>query len=167
MLLFFRCAGVDFALPVDAIERASWLLAVQPLPEASDYVVGVTALGGESVLLVDLALRLGLGGSAHYGVHTPVLWCRGGGRRAGLVVDEIDGVDAAAAGEADLAALLSGGRAPLSGAVRRGGCSWLLLDAERLLAFDLAQAVSELRLDRDALQQWMLAGAVEEEGADD
>lgn len=167
MLLFFRCAGINFALDVTAVERASFLVAVQPLPEASDYVVGVTSLGGATVLLADLALRLGLPDASRYTLHTPVVWCRGAERVAGLVVDEIDGVEAAAVQNADLSALLYGGRAPLRGAVRRSGAVWLLLDPERLLAFDLAQPVSDLRLDMAALQQWLLAGEEQaEEDAD-
>ncbi len=167
MLLLFRCADVDFALDVDSIERASWLVAAQPLPDASDYVVGVTALQGESVLLVDLARRLGLEGAAHYGLHTPLLWCRAGDRRAALVVDEIEGVAAATASGADMSELLRQGRAPLRGAVRHDGRTWLLLDPARLLAFDLAQAVSELSLDREALQRWLLAGEAEQEDGDE
>lgn len=163
VLLFFRCAGVNFALDVSCVERASFLVAVQPLPEASDYVVGVTALGGETVLLADLALRLGLPDAAPYTLHTPVVWCRDAGRAAGLVVDAIEGVDEAAVQDADLS-LLQGGRAPLRGVVRRGGTVWLLLDPERLLAFDLARPVSDLQLDMAALQQWLLAG---EEQADE
>ena len=158
MLLFFRCAGINFALEVTAVERASFLVAVQPLPEASDYVVGVTALGGETVLLADLALRLGLPDAPRYTLHTPVIWCRCAERVAGLVGGGIDGVEAAAVHSADLSALLHGGRAPLRGVVRRSGSVWLLLDPERLLAFDLAQPVSELRLDKAALRQWLLAG---------
>lgn len=167
MLLLFRCAGVDFALDVDSVERASWLVAAQPLPEASDYVVGVTALQGESVLLVDLARRLGLEGAAQYGLHTPLVWCRGGGGRAALAVDEIEGVAAVAVNGADMSELLCQGRAPLLGAVRHDGRTWLLLDPGRLLAFDLAQEASELRLDRDVLQRWLLAGEAAQEDADE
>lgn len=161
-LLFFRSAGIAFALEVAHVERASFLLAAQPVPEASDYVVGVTMLDGVTLLLVDLALRLGLTGSHHYDLHTPVVWCRGGGRVAGLVVDEIDGVDEAAVDSADLSELLRRGRAPLCGVVRRGGEAWLLLDPEPLLAFDLAQPVSDIHLDLAALERWLLADAREE-----
>lgn len=163
-LLLFRSAGVNFALDIACVERASFLFAVQPLPEASDYVVGVTSLAGETALLADLALRLGLGDAPDYTLHTPVVWCRGESGMAGLVVDEITGIESAAVEHPDLSSLLQGGEAPLRGVIRHGGNVWLLLDPMRLLAFDLAQRVSELRLDMAALRQWMLAG---EESADE
>ncbi len=164
-LLLFRCGGADLAVPVAAVERASYLVAVQQVPGASDFLVGISVFEGTTLPVIDLAVRLGLPAADAYTVFTPLLWCRAGERAAAMVVDEIVGVEIAPA--AELTQLLDGAMPPLRGAVRHDGRLWLLLDIERVLGFDLAEAISDLHVDLEQLQQWMLEAGERSNDDDD
>lgn len=152
-LLCLRSAGLRFAIAVERVARASYLVAAQPVPGSPDYLVGLTALDGESVPMVDLAQRLGLETDTAYALSTPMVWCHGVDRVVALVVDEVDGVFAGTDVSGRVDADLQVGRAPLTGVAQCSGESWLVLDCDRLLALDFSQRGSPYTLDSAALQR--------------
>ncbi|WP_114858531.1 chemotaxis protein CheW [Azospirillum brasilense] len=90
----FRLAGADYGLPVAAVQEVLRQPdAVTPLPNAPDFVDGVTTLRGAVLPLVALRrlLRLpeGLGSAGERG---RVVVIAAGGARAGLRVDGMAGI---------------------------------------------------------------------------
>lgn len=159
-LLGVRCGGRVFALDVSAVDRASWLVAVHPLPSAPDWVIGLARLAGEPVPMLDLARCLGLDRvTSRYALDTPVVWVRAGDRAAGLVVDEILDVVDAEGGVLHLRDFFTGGRPLLRGVAMVSAEQWLLLDARRVVEVDLGTDTIDLALDPTALQAWIEAGA--------
>lgn len=154
--LLCHCAGLPFAFAIEHVLRASYLPAVQPLPETPEYLIGITRFAGESVPLVDLAGRLTLsGGATRYTIDTPVVWCQAGARRAGFVVDRIERVSRGRSRPQHLDTHVKGATTPFLAIINAhdSDSDWLLLDPERLLAFDMGQSVSELQIDPVAIRR--------------
>lgn len=59
-LLTFRLAGSPYAIPVERVREIVRLRAITPVPRVPRPVLGVIALRGEIVQVVDLRMRLGL-----------------------------------------------------------------------------------------------------------
>lgn len=58
-VLEFTCQGRHFALPLACVRRAVPSAEPVPLPGASDIVLGVLNVGGETVTVLDFARRAG------------------------------------------------------------------------------------------------------------
>lgn len=161
------CAGTGLALPLDAVEHVSFLVAVQPVPDGPDYLAGLTRFRGEAVAVIDLAGRLGLPPAERYHADTPVLWCRSGKRVTGLIVDEVPGVAEVAANDLQMTDAFTASGPPLAGVVHHEGTMWLLLEVSTVLDFDYAQAVTELEWDEEAIRRWVREDATQGGTADD
>ncbi len=59
-LLTFQLADAPYAIPVERVREIVRLREVTPMPRVPDCVLGVIALRGEIVQVVDLRMRLGL-----------------------------------------------------------------------------------------------------------
>lgn len=150
-LLYLAVAGHRFCLRLGEVERLLPLMRVQPVPEGPDYLLGLMNLRGEAVPLLDLARRLNLPAAARYTLETPVVLVSIGTLRAGLLVDEVQGVRkvprAALRGEA----LFRDGLPPVLSAVTGTEGTTLLLDALRILDIDLSGLSQPLALDDELL----------------
>ena len=85
-LLRFSAGGVRFCVDLEQVGQVLFLPALQAVPGGPPYLVGFMELGRHSLPVIDLARRLGLAGAEYYGVNTPILLCRHGDRRFGLIV---------------------------------------------------------------------------------
>ncbi len=59
-LLAFRLADTSYAIPVERVREIVRLREITPMPRVPDFVMGVVALRGEIVQVVDLRMCLGL-----------------------------------------------------------------------------------------------------------
>lgn len=59
-LLTFELAGSPYAIPVEQVREIVRLREITPMPRVPDSVLGVVALRGEIVQVVDLRMRLNL-----------------------------------------------------------------------------------------------------------
>ncbi len=150
-LLYMVVAGHRFCLRLGDVERLLPLMQVQPVPEGPDYLVGVMNLRGEAVPLLDLARRLNLPAVAHYPLDTPVVLATIGTLRAGLLVDEVQGVRAVPRTALRGDALFRDGLPPVLSAVTHDDSTTLLLDALRILDVDLSGLSQPLALNEELL----------------
>lgn len=81
-------AGHAFCIDIFAVREIRGWAETTPLPQAPDYVLGVTNLRGAVMPVIDLSARLGLGVTEKTGRHVTVVVERGGDL-VGLVVDEV------------------------------------------------------------------------------
>jgi purine-binding chemotaxis protein CheW len=90
--LFVRVdvAGESYALPVDEVLEVADLAGVTPVPGAAAAVLGVRNLRGTVLPVVELATILGL---PRAGAPDRMVVAEDGGRRAGLAVDSVAGVE--------------------------------------------------------------------------
>ncbi len=114
--------GERYAFPVQAVREVARALEVTPVPGAPPAVRGVHSLRGEVLPVLELATLLGLGG----GEADRVVVVEDGGRRAGLVVDELLDVR-------DLPGELQGAEAPLAGSAVFDGDLFGVVDVGALL----------------------------------
>ena len=117
-------AGEAYALPVAEVLEVADLGDVTPLPGSGAAILGIRNLRGQVVPVVDLAVVLGLAGAPAPG---RMVIAEEAGRKAGLAVDEIAGVEELppASEEAE--------SAHLAGAVLAGGDLIGVLDVRAVL----------------------------------
>ena len=73
------------------VERTISLLAVQAMPGGASYVAGIMNYAGNSLVVIDLAIRLGLQ-SSPYTLDTPIVVCVYEQHRIGVIVRDIVGI---------------------------------------------------------------------------
>jgi purine-binding chemotaxis protein CheW len=86
-----RAADEQYALPVEAALEVAELGDVTPVPGARASIIGVRNLRGQVIPVVDLARMLDV---PRDGAPQRVVIAEDGGRKAGLAVDEVIGVEA-------------------------------------------------------------------------
>lgn len=83
-------AGEDYALAVDDVLEVAEVGEISPVPGASPALLGVRNLRGQVLPVIDLAGVLGLGRSTS---PERIVIAEDRGRRAGLAVDSVAGVE--------------------------------------------------------------------------
>jgi purine-binding chemotaxis protein CheW len=141
-VLMCQLRAEGYAVETRWLRALQWVSQITPVPCTPAYVLGIVSVRGEIVPVLDLGSMLGLGPRQaeleHDSGSRPVLLLDLPGIRAGLVVDEVFGVERLALGE--LEPSLSGrdfARGLLGGAT-------VLLDLEQLFAsgrFDVLEEV--------------------------
>jgi len=84
-----------YAVETRHLRAVQWATGVTPVPCTPAFVVGIVSVRGEIVTLLDLATMIGLRGVPLLAADkpVPVLLLGLAGMRAGLVVDEVLGVE--------------------------------------------------------------------------
>ncbi len=138
-VITFPLVGRLFGIEVDYVERVVRIreLRVADVPGVPEYVVGVTAVGGEIVPVVDLGVVLGLGKVDH-GQDPCLLVVRHKGQVLGFLVDGVEEILDLPERTVDPPAAFLG-EVPeefLKGEVRIEGEHAALLDMEELMRSD-------------------------------
>lgn len=88
-VIYFVLKNVHMCVDLSAVIKALPLVLTEPVPNSPNYVVGLMNLGGKSILIIDLAIRLGLQRNEPYLLDTPILLCSDGSQQCGVIVDKI------------------------------------------------------------------------------
>ena len=88
-----RLGGERYAVETRYLRAVQWVTGVTPVPCTPSYVVGIVSVRGEIVTLLDLGSMIGLDAAVEVEGSRPVLLLGLPGMRAGLVVDEVLGVE--------------------------------------------------------------------------
>jgi purine-binding chemotaxis protein CheW len=94
-VIICRLGDERYAVETRVLRAVQWTGAATPVPSTPDYVLGLVSIRGEIITLLELAAMLGLPTrsiSSQTGTR-PALLIGLSGVRAGLVVDEVLGVD--------------------------------------------------------------------------
>jgi purine-binding chemotaxis protein CheW len=94
-ILAVELCGERYAVETRHLRAVQWVTGVTPVPCTPAFVVGIVSVRGEIVTLLDLAAMIGLGSAVEVaeGRARPVVLLGLPGMRAGLVVDEVLGVE--------------------------------------------------------------------------
>lgn len=98
--LFFKVNTVSVCAEIKYINKVLLLSYIEPVPDSSPYITGLINVGGESIPVIDLTIRLGLKRFDMYTLETPILLCEKDGHQFGVIVDKI--IDLVEIGEQDL-----------------------------------------------------------------
>lgn len=133
-LLNFTVAKTDFAVTLESTRKVVPLVALKPLPKADACVVGMINLGGASVPVIDLSVRLDLANTNFYTLATSIVICIRDDQLYGIVADRIDGVNSIDDDAIELADMLGSDSMPYLGVYRTAkGRQTLVLDLEKIL----------------------------------
>lgn len=89
--MIVRVAGIELALPIDAVGEVVPTPAVLPVPMTPVVIAGVVSIRGEVVPVVDLGMRV-LGRAASRDGRLAVMTVEGSDERVGLLVDAVSGL---------------------------------------------------------------------------
>lgn len=142
-VLEFACGGRRFAVPLACVRRAVLSARPDPLPGASDIVLGVLDVGGETVTVLDFSSRAGCGPTVIHPAQQ-FLILELGGFLCAFVVDAIIGPGVAVRGAGGWPGELSVAGF-VDSAVRLPDGLCLVVDPARFL-FDEEQAQLALAL---------------------
>jgi len=129
-LAVFSTGGNRLAVPLARVKRAARLTHLTEIPAAPPYLIGVTAVEGHLVSLLDVAAFLGLPKSGLADVAAAVVVAHGA-REIGLAAERLHGIEDVPASEVSR---LPGARGPLDRIARLEGESLPVLDVEALFA---------------------------------
>ncbi|MDO9053697.1 MAG: chemotaxis protein CheW [Gallionella sp.] len=90
-VLMIRLDGLLACVDLNSVERTHSLVAMQAMPGCAPHVAGIMNYAGSSLVVIDLAIRLGLP-SSPYTLDTVIMICTHGGQRIGVIVPDIIGV---------------------------------------------------------------------------
>jgi purine-binding chemotaxis protein CheW len=89
-----RLGHERYAVETRHLRAVQWVSGITPVPCTPGFVVGIVSVRGDIVTLLDLCAMIGLGRwSGDIAATCPVLLLGLPGLRAGLVVDEVLGVE--------------------------------------------------------------------------
>jgi purine-binding chemotaxis protein CheW len=96
-LLTFQLAAEEFAFRISEVEEILTPQQITMVPKAPDYILGITAVRGKVMPVLDLKKRLSIkdnGASASGGgkVRKKILTLKGPKGRIGIMIDRINGV---------------------------------------------------------------------------
>jgi purine-binding chemotaxis protein CheW len=133
-LLAFELDGDPYALPVERVREIVRMRPVTPMPRVPEAVLGVIALRGEVIQVVDLRRRLGLPSVETTRSSRIVVLHGEDGRVTGLLVDAV--TEVLRLPEADITASAQGEAEAVQALCARGDAFVSLLDLDRVLEVD-------------------------------
>ncbi len=92
-VLICRLGTERYAIETRSLRAVQWVSGMVPVPCTPAFVLGIVSVRGEIVTLLDLATMLALTSRPADAETVPVLLLGLSGIRAGLVVDEVLGVE--------------------------------------------------------------------------
>jgi purine-binding chemotaxis protein CheW len=90
-LLCFRLGGEEYAIDLSTVKEIIRVKEITPVPNTSDFVLGITVLRGEIIPVIDLRKRIGLP-FLKFTAATRLIMITFEGTMTGLVVDGIPSV---------------------------------------------------------------------------
>lgn len=132
-MLSFRLGGEEYAVNVDDVKEVLKNRDLTRVPNAPDYMLGVMALRGPVLPVIDLSKRLGLPAGIR-DEKSRILIVSAQDEDAGFVVDRVTGVLKISADSVrPVPETIEGSGAFLKGIARKGEKLYILLDIEKVL----------------------------------
>jgi purine-binding chemotaxis protein CheW len=132
-LLIISIGERTAAFPVERVVELFRMVAIEPLPDAPEWILGVVNLRGTLVPVADLRMRLGLG-ARPYGLDTPMIICRQNERLVAVVADAAEEVVALTEEDVFSPDELMGDDHPLVAVAHMGDKMVPVLDVDRVCA---------------------------------
>lgn len=129
-VLFFSIPGLPLCLPLQEVVKVLPIMALQEIPDGPDYLAGLLNYRGNSLMVIDLSLRLGKGPPT-YTSDTPVILCAAE-RQGALIVSDVRGVGQVAEENRQMRELFSGSGQPFRNVFGKGEHLNFMLDTDVL-----------------------------------
>lgn len=138
-MLHFLVQRVHLCFEIHYISKILPLVELKQVPGSQNYVAGLIDINGKSILVIDLALRLGLQRSEKYKLSTPIIICNDDSREIGIIVDEILGLKSADKNALQMKNNFSDPESLFSGVIKLDTKLTLVLNMQKILSIDLSK----------------------------
>ncbi len=91
-VLHFQIKNITACIDLRYITKGVLLPRLEFVPDGPSYLAGLMNCAGDSIPIIDLAIRLKIQRNEKYFLETPVLLCQVGDKKIGLIVDKIIGI---------------------------------------------------------------------------
>ncbi|MCK5120574.1 MAG: chemotaxis protein CheW [Methylococcales bacterium] len=144
--LQLQAQGVLCAIELKRVERIVSLMALNPVPSAPDYLVGVFDYHGFIVPVIDLSLRIGQTSAVTYDINSSVVLCETMSQDTlvGLIVTDVGDVIELKNSELQLLSEFSDKQSPLYACYKQASPICFLLDSDILLDSSLSDVEAML-----------------------
>lgn len=88
-IMHFKLPGMIASIDLQYLVKVILLPALEPVPHHPAWFAGLMNYAGQSVAVVDLAMRLNLPRKKKYTLETPILLCESEAGLMGFIVDEV------------------------------------------------------------------------------
>jgi purine-binding chemotaxis protein CheW len=133
----------SFALRLSAVERVIRVVAVTPLPNAPEIVLGVVNVQGEIIPVFDTRKRFSLP-DRELDLSDQLIIARTHTRRVALVVDAVSGINESAEQEVVAAEKILPGMEHIEGVVKLPDSLTLIHDLDKFLSLDQEKALDDV-----------------------
>lgn len=136
---------------LEFVDKVFSLVALQPVPEAPDYLAGILNYQGVAVPVIDLLLRLGQVQEQPYTIETPMVLCntQDSGNQIGIVVSNIGAILPVEGENVQMNSEFKYKQLPFTGLLNLPDQSGLILNTEALwsssLSFIKGQSPEDIR----------------------
>jgi purine-binding chemotaxis protein CheW len=148
-MVTFRLGSQVYALPIAPVRQIIEMVAITPLPQVNQTVLGVINYHGSLAPVINMRRLIGLP-DAPLGLHTPIILAEISQRLVGLIVDEVSDVVSRPSSQVIPPAKIlldEMGQVPiLQGLIQDEAGSILLLNPENLLKVDTVHTILEAAL---------------------
>lgn len=84
--------NVRMCIDINHIHKIIPLVELNTVPDSPKYLVGIMNVNGNSIHVIDMALRAGIERYETYSTETPILLCQDKEKTIGLIIDKIIGI---------------------------------------------------------------------------
>lgn len=140
-----RAQDSYYAMDLDYVECVLPLMELQPIPGGADYLAGMMNFRGKGLAVVDLGLWLGLDHPQRYNLDTPVIVCGSGSAQMAFVANEVLRIEPVNPDDMHRLGFFKQGAVPFEASLKLSFGVALLLDMQRILGVDFADADAGLR----------------------
>lgn len=137
-----RVQDTHYAIALKYVECVLPLMELQPVPGGADYLVGLMNYHGNSLVVVDLGMWLGLQSPEMYHLNTPLVICGDRSAQIAMVVNEVMQVEGVQPSAIHMQGLFKEGDAPFEASLSLDSGMALLLDMPRILNINFTRADS-------------------------
>src|SRR5688572_13212494 len=92
-VLQFKLQNIYVCIDLRFVERVLPLPLLEEVPASYPYLAGLLNYSGLSIPVINLAWRLGLPCHKPYSLDMPVILCQEDSHHAGLIVDDLIGIE--------------------------------------------------------------------------
>jgi purine-binding chemotaxis protein CheW len=137
-MLHFLVQNVHLCFEIHYITKILPLVELKPVPGSPAFIAGLINISGKSILVIDLAIRLGLKRSEKYTLSTPIVICNDDSREIGIIVDEVLGLTVADSNTLQMKNNFSDPESLFIGVITLDSKLALVLNMHKILSVDLS-----------------------------
>jgi len=132
--------NVFLCLPLNHVNKILPLMMLEPIPHSPLYILGLLNFAGNSIPVIDLAVRLGYVRDQPYSLDIPIMLCTQDSRELAFVVDKVLGIADLAADSLQMQAQFDKAHSLFLGSVAIDNQLTFLLNVENLFDVNLMTA---------------------------